>query len=146
MIMINKIILYNSNNDTKEYYFKKNTLIIGTNSSGKTNFFKLIDYMLGSSDEDLLSTESIEKINFAEMEIIKDGVSYYFKRSLNKKLDCFYKYDAKYTQCNLDAYKQEINQLLSNNKNYNEIYSTVFNEDISYRAFSFINEIETNNK
>lgn len=146
MIMINKIILYNSNNDTKEYYFKKNTLIIGTNSSGKTNFFKLIDYMLGSSDEDLLSTESIEKINFAEMEIIKDGVSYYFKRSLNKKLDCFYKYDAKYTQCNLDAYKQEINQLLSNNKNYNEIYSTVFNEDISYRAFSFINEIEANNK
>lgn len=146
MIMINKIILYNINDAIKEYYFKKNTLIIGTNSSGKTNFFKLIDYMLGSSDEDLLSTESIEKINFAEMEIIKDGTSYFFKRSLNKKLDCFYKYDTKYTQCNLDAYKQEINQLLSKNKNYNDIYSTVFNQDISYRVFSFLNKIEANNK
>lgn len=143
MITINKIILYNNKNKEKEYNFKKNTIIIGTNSSGKTNFFKLIDYMLGSSDEDLLSTNSIEEINFAEIEIVKNGTSYFFKRSLNKKSDCFYKYDAQYIPCNLDAYKQEINQLLSKNKNYNETYSTVFNEDISYRIFSFLNKIDS---
>ncbi len=143
MIMINKIILYNTNNATKEYYFKKNTIIIGTNSSGKTKFFKLIDYILGSSDEDILSTESIEKINFVEIEILKNGTSYFFKRSLNKKSDCFYKYDAKYIPCNLEVYKQEINTLLSKNKNYNETYRTVFNEDISYRIFSFLNKIDS---
>lgn len=142
MIAINKLILYN-NVDIKEYSFKKNTIIIGNNNSGKTKFFKLIDYMLGSSDEDILRTESIENINYVEIEILKNNISYFFKRSLNNKSECSFKYDKEYIKCNLDTYKHQINQLLSINTNYTDIYSTVFNEDISYRAFSFLNKIDS---
>lgn len=143
MITINKIILYNHNNETKEYCFSKNTIIIGENSSGKTKFFNIIDYMLGSSDNDLFSSESVENINFIEIEILKNNISYYFKRSLNDISECFFKYDKKYIECDLNSYKQQINQLLSINNNYTNIYNTVFNHYISYRTFSFLNKIDS---
>ena len=143
MITINKIILYNNENKTKEYSFKKNTIIIGNNDSGKTNFFNLFDFILGSSDNKLFGSNSIKNINYVEIEILKNNISYLFKRSLNKQSECSFKYDKEYIQCNLDTYKQQINQLLSIDNNYIDIYSTVFNENISYRAFSFLNKIDS---
>lgn len=141
MIAINKIILYN-NNKTKEYSFKKNTIIIGNNDSGKTIFFNIIDYVLGSSNEYVLTSKSIENINFVEIEILKDDSSYFFRRSLNNKSVCSFKLDKKYIECDLNIYKQQINNLLSTNNNYTNIYNTVFKENFSYRIFSFLNKID----
>lgn len=84
MFRINKLTMYSF--DEKKYIYQFSSGINyfkGKNSSGKTEFYKFLDFMLGSSEDIRKKPWYRETLKKASMEIQVDNIIYILTRSYN---------------------------------------------------------------
>ena len=141
MFRIRKITLYKGT-EYKDYWFTDNAYVFGPNSVGKTALTKVIDYVLGSSDP--LSHDGLDNIEHVGAYIVNDKTELWIKRSVTGEY--FYKRTefSNYTLVSAPIYKDTICEMITGTINTKalKVYQNVFEENPTYRAFSFINFID----
>lgn len=126
------------------YEFGDSVYIFGKNNVGKTIMLQAIDYVLGKSDFVLEDRDGLENIISLEAKLVNDGRTLFISRS--RYNDFGYKYsedDVAYLTVDANMYKQEITAfILNENSNYFETLKNYLDEDLSFRAFTFINFLD----
>lgn len=126
------------------YEFGDSVYIFGQNNVGKTIMLQAIDYVLGKSDFVLEDRDGLENIISLEAKLVHDDRTLFICRS--KYNDFGYKYsedDAAYLTVDDKMYKQEITSfILGKDSKYFEKFRNYLEEDLSFRAFSFINFLD----
>ncbi|EKD1065849.1 hypothetical protein OQZ67_001886, partial [Listeria monocytogenes] len=113
----------------------------GKNDSGKTEFYKFIDFMFGSS-YDISNIPWYENLEKAVMVFQKDGIKYKIVRTKNSNINYFdYIDEPNYDNNEIDfeEYKAKLMAVFSpNEKNLRELRAFI-DEDITYRTFTLFN-------
>lgn len=126
------------------FQFGDSVYIFGPNNVGKTIMLQAIDFVLGKSNFIIKDKDGLENIRSFEAKLTNDDRTLFIFRSIND--DFGYKYsdnDTDYLTVNFEMYKQEITAfLISNNTKGLEEFKEYFEEDLSFRAFSFINFLD----
>ncbi|EHD5882679.1 hypothetical protein JQZ94_002874, partial [Listeria monocytogenes] len=108
---------------------------------GKTEFYKFIDFMFGSS-YDISNIPWYENLEKAVMVFQKDGIKYKIVRTKNSNINYFdYKDEPNYDNNEIDfeEYKAKLMAVFSpNEKNLRELRAFI-DEDITYRTFTLFN-------
>lgn len=119
-------------------YFK------GANSTGKTEFYNFIDYMLGSSerfDEKMWFKNTLKE---AVIEIVNNEKVYNFKRTYDPDINYFRIDDGEWSnQVNLIEYKARMNSIFTPDEDSLKNLRNFTDEDLTYRTFtifSFLGE------
>ncbi|EAD6761033.1 hypothetical protein ZZ00_01935, partial [Listeria monocytogenes] len=111
------------------------------NDSGKTEFYKFIDFMFGSS-YDISNIPWYENLEKAVMVFQKDGIKYKIVRTKNSNINYFdYIDEPNYDNNEIDfeEYKAKLMAVFSpNEKNLRELRAFI-DEDITYRTFTLFN-------
>ncbi|EAC5542342.1 hypothetical protein APE07_13385, partial [Listeria monocytogenes] len=109
--------------------------------SGKTEFYKFIDFMFGSS-YDISNIPWYENLEKAVMVFQKDGIKYKIVRTKNSNINYFdYIDEPNYDNNEIDfeEYKAKLMAVFSpNEKNLRELRAFI-DEDITYRTFTLFN-------
>ena len=138
-----EMIRFNNNEDFQEYYFTMHSFVYGKNTRGKTALTIAIDYVLGSSDE--LTYQGLDNIDSLEALLKNDNTSLWLKRTVKDKGYFFRRTEAsEYSEVSEAIYKDNISIMLTDQRNslYLNVYKKIFNENPSFRSFSFLNFIE----
>lgn len=126
------------------FTFGDSVYIFGPNSVGKTIMLQAIDYALGKSDFVLENKDGLENIYSVEVKLVNDNRTLLLCRSKNNEFG--YKYsenDVEYLTVNAEMYKQEITSFLLGKKSkYFDEFKNYIGEDLSFRAFTFINFLD----
>ncbi len=89
MFKITELIFYNHLEEPYSYEFVSGVNYFkGENNSGKTVFYNLIDYMLGSSKE-IKNEEWYKNVKKITMKVFNNGISYILTRTKNKDENYF---------------------------------------------------------
>ncbi|EMG9837660.1 hypothetical protein V5454_000461 [Listeria monocytogenes] len=142
MFKILNLNLINVNKEEYTYSFKAGiNFFKGKNDSGKTEFYKFIDFMFGSS-YDISNIPWYENLEKAVMVFQKDGIKYKIVRTKNSNINYFdYKDEPNYDNNEIDfeEYKAKLMAVFSpNEKNLRELRAFI-DEDITYRTFTLFN-------
>ncbi|HDU6768363.1 TPA: hypothetical protein RF164_000543, partial [Listeria monocytogenes] len=132
----------NVNKEEYTYSFKAGiNFFKGKNDSGKTEFYKFIDFMFGSS-YDISNIPWYENLEKAVMVFQKDGIKYKIVRTKNSNINYFdYIDEPNYDNNEIDfeEYKAKLMAVFSpNEKNLRELRAFI-DEDITYRTFTLFN-------
>ncbi|EAD4232946.1 hypothetical protein UL97_14790, partial [Listeria monocytogenes] len=130
------------NKEEYTYSFKAGiNFFKGKNDSGKTEFYKFIDFMFGSS-YDISNIPWYENLEKAVMVFQKDGIKYKIVRTKNSNINYFdYIDEPNYDNNEIDfeEYKAKLMAVFSpNEKNLRELRAFI-DEDITYRTFTLFN-------
>ena len=135
-----------SNKKNKEFHYKFNSGInyfIGKNNSGKTEFYTLLDYMLGASDNlKKMSEKECYKdvVDFFSMKIEYGGETITLKRSLSSDDNYIETDNEDYGErLSLDMYQKRLNSFFTKNESSLRDLREFTGEDTSYRAFTMFN-------
>lgn len=143
--MFNIRFLYlHSADKTKEIELYNTTYVHGQNSSGKTAMWYVIDYLLGSSKNNIYEYDGLQNIDAFSAVLTNTDTKeiLYIKRNIKKDFLIKRDENSEFTLVSEDVYRDEIARLFGNiDYKYFEIYESVFHERLSYRAFSFLNLI-----
>jgi hypothetical protein len=135
-------LLFNHKDDSQKYQFSSHAFIYGMNTVGKTALTKAIDYVLGSSEN--LTYQGLDNIDSIEAYLTNDLTTIWIKRTVSGEF--FYRRteDSAYSEISADTYKDNICLMLTPNPNnhFTQVYSKVFDENPTFRAFNFLNYIE----
>jgi hypothetical protein len=119
-------------------YFK------GENGSGKTEFYKFIDYMFGASFEINNNPWYRGTLKKATMEFTYDKLTYQISRTLNKEENYFSYIDEEADESiRYEEYKDKLGSVFSKNKLELKIIRDFTEIDLTYRTFtlfSFLGE------
>lgn len=142
MFKILNLNLINVNKEEYTYSFKAGiNFFKGKNDSGKTEFYKFIDFMFGSS-YDISNIPWYENLEKAVMVSQKDGIKYKIVRTKNSNINYFdYIDEPNYDNNEIDfeEYKAKLMAVFSpNEKNLRELRAFI-DEDITYRTFTLFN-------
>ncbi|EAF1495921.1 hypothetical protein FZ028_00730 [Listeria monocytogenes] len=142
MFKILNLNLINVNKEEYTYSFKAGiNFFKGKNDSGKTEFYKFIDFMFGSS-YDISNIPWYENLEKAVMFFQKDGIKYKIVRTKNSNINYFdYIDEPNYDNNEIDfeEYKAKLMAVFSpNEKNLRELRAFI-DEDITYRTFTLFN-------
>ncbi|MCD7543224.1 hypothetical protein KYE00_04365 [Listeria monocytogenes] len=142
MFKILNLNLINVNKEEYTYSFKAGiNFFKGKNDSGKTEFYKFIDFMFGSS-YDISNIPWYENLEKAVMVFQKDGIKYKIVRTKNSNINYFdYIDEPNYDNNEIDfeEYKAKLMAVFSpNEKNLRELRAFI-DEDITYRTFTLFN-------
>ena len=82
VILYEKVTLYSFNNEEYTYEFSMGiNYFKGKNSSGKTEFYKFMDFMFGSSEDIRKKPWYKNTLKMASMEMQVDNITYVLTRS-----------------------------------------------------------------
>lgn len=141
MFRIRSISLYRGSKK-RDYSFSDNAYVYGPNSVGKTALTKVIDFVLGSSDT--LSHDGLDNIEGVIARIENNNTTLWIKRNVHGEY--FYKRTeaSGYSQVSVDIYKATICGAITENADTKaiKVYQKVFDENPTYRSFSFINFVD----
>ena len=84
MFKICKLRLWNQD-AVKEYNLGTITYIYGSNSVGKTLFAECIDFILGTTEDDILKKDGMENITAIEAFIANNNLNLWVKRDSNAR-------------------------------------------------------------
>ena len=131
---------------TYTYNFKEGiNYLKGKNSSGKTEFYKFIDYMFGASFE--IGNEPWYKGTLKKgiMEFTYNELTYRISRTMNKKINYFsYSDEEDNEPINLEEYKDKLDAVFAVDKDTLRRLHDFSEEKLTYRTFtvfSFLGEI-----
>ncbi len=141
MFKINNLILYDLNDNKYTYDFSCGVNYIrGSNSTGKTEFYKFIDYMLGSSDDVFQKPWFKGTLQYATMEIYRDGISYVLHRTEDINKNYIYYYGEKPKEVLiLDIYKERLESIFANDSEFLKKIRAFTQEELTYRSFMMFN-------
>ena len=146
MFNISKLEMYDYNDKSFTYSFKRGiNYFIGKNNSGKTEFYKFIDYMFGSSEKINNRSWYRGTLKKATMYFTYNDIVYRLTRVLDND-DCFFSYNDEQDgdPINLLEYKDRLNAVFSVNKSSIEELHKFTGERLTYRTFtlfSFLGEL-----
>ncbi len=146
MFNISKLEMYDYNDKSFTYSFKRGiNYFIGKNNSGKTEFYKFIDYMFGSSEKINNRAWYRGTLKKAIMYFTYNDIEYRLTRVLDND-DCFFSYNDEQDgdPINLLEYKDRLNAVFSVNKSSIEELHKFTGERLTYRTFtlfSFLGEL-----
>lgn len=141
MFRIRSISLCHGRNK-KDFVFTDHAFIFGRNSVGKTAFTKVIDYILGSSED--LAHDGLDGIDEVRAYLENEKTKLWIKRNLQGEY--FYKrtYRSGYSQVSADTYKDNICNVITQDVDIKaiKVYKKAFEENPTFRSFTFINFVD----
>ncbi len=142
MFKLEKLVLIDFKGKSFCYFFREGiNFFKGTNASGKTEFYKFIDYMLGANDEKISEKKWFEKtLKWALMQFEYRGIKYLVGRELVGKV-AYFKYlnEKKLERCTLEELCDRLNAIFASDKNDLQHLREFVEEDFSFRAFTLFN-------
>ncbi|MBF2508684.1 coiled-coil domain-containing protein [Listeria welshimeri] len=142
MFKILNLNLINVNKEEYTYSFKAGiNFFKGKNDSGKTEFYKFIDFMFGSS-YNISNVPWYENLEKAVMVFQKDGIKYKIVRTKNSNINYFdYIDEPDYDNNEIDfeEYKAKLMAVFSPNEKKLRELRAFIDEDITYRTFTLFN-------
>jgi hypothetical protein len=141
MFRIKEVTLYRGV-ENKTYCLTDNTYIYGNNSVGKTAFTKALDFVLGSSDS--LSHDGLNNIDAVGAYITNNKTELWIMRSTKNEFSYKRTENSEYSVISHETYKDRICNMITDNVNSKEVqvYKKVFEENPSFRSFTFINFVD----
>lgn len=141
MFRINKLIMYSVNGE--EYTYQFNTglnYFKGKNSSGKTEFYKFIDFMFGSSDDIRRKPWYCDSLKKATIEVSVDDITYILTRSDNPTQNYLYYADEEEGEAiDQREYKDKLNAIFAKDINLLKNIRKFTEEELTYRTFTMFN-------
>lgn len=129
--------------ESTTYSFTASNYVFGANNVGKTVMIQAIDFVLGKSNFKLYTKDGLEGIASIEAKLENENNTLYLLRSDN---EYGYKYsvaDTGYLTVDYELYKKEITAFLIGSVNeYFEEFKDYVEEDLTFRAFSFLNFVD----
>lgn len=113
----------------------------GGNSTGKTEFYKFIDFMFGSSDDISKKEWYKDSLKNAVMIFEYQSIKYRCIRTLNKEMNYFDYESENFSEENkitLTAYKEKLNKLFSTDEILKNLKQFT-NEHLTFRTFTMFN-------
>ena len=141
MFKISKLVMYDYNDNSYTYSFDNGiNYFVGKNSSGKTEFYKFIDYMFGASFSIKNSIWYKGSLNKASMYFSYNSISYRLTRIIADDR-CFFSYDDESDgeAINLSEYKDRLQSVFSVNPQALEQLHKFTDERLTYRSFTLFN-------
>lgn len=138
-----KSIRFNNANDYQAYTFSDHAFVLGPNTVGKTALTKAIDFVLGSSSE-RLTYQGLDNIDSIEAHLTNGLTNLWIKRTATNEYYYHRTENSAYTEIGVETYKDNIRFMFLENPNsrFMDVYNKVFNENPTFRSFSFINYID----
>ena len=138
-------ITFNHKDDNQTYNFSSHSFVYGMNTVGKTAMTKVIDFVLGSSEN--LHYQGLDNIDSVEAYLTNDTTDLWVKRTIADKF--YYKRteNSEYSEVSFETYKNNICLIITQetDSRFVTIYRKVFEETPTYRSFSFLNYIDEKN-
>lgn len=141
MFKIDKLVLIDFENHSFTYTFSEGiNYFVGSNNTGKTEFYKFIDFMFGSG----MNIKNYDwyrgYLQKATMKLTVNGICYWLTRTEHPEENYFkVDGDVETESIGLAEYKEKINEIFS----YDEVslrrLREFVEENISYRAFTMFN-------
>lgn len=146
MFKIEKLIMMGVNEKTYTYNFKEGiNYLKGKNSSGKTEFYKFIDYMFGASFEIGNNPWYKGTLKKGMIEFTYNELTYRISRTMNPDINYFsYANEDNDESINLERYKDKLEAVFTIDKNTLRRLHDFSDEKLTYRTFtvfSFLGEI-----
>lgn len=141
MFKIERLDLYNTDDKVNSYVFESGiNYFIGKNNSGKTEFYKFIDYMFGSSIVIKNSSWYKGTLKKATMYFTYNGISYRVSRVLTTD-KCYFSYsdEIEGEPINLSEYKDRLQAVFTVDKVALESLHKFTDERLTYRSFTLFN-------
>lgn len=141
MFKIDKLIMRSTLDEEYTYEFDYGiNYFKGKNSSGKTEFYKFIDYMLGSSEKINKQYWYKDTLKEATMEIWYDEIRYVFTRTMNSEINYFnYKDEERGESIGSVEYKDKLNSIFAKEDSTLKDIREFTDENLTYRAFTMFN-------
>lgn len=141
MFKIDKLIMKSNQGEEYTYKFEYGiNYYKGKNSSGKTEFYKFIDYMLGSSEKIGEQYWYKDSLKEAMMEITYNNINFVLIRSLDGQKNYFYyKDEAQGEAIGESEYKDKLNALFNRDESVLKDMREFTEENLTYRAFTMFN-------
>lgn len=141
MFKIKELTLQHKN-DFQKYTFDEINYYYGANAVGKTLLIKTIDFMLGKSENILLSNIGLQEIDCCTLKVAGTNI---LELKRDKK-DCYYRYENDiFKKITLGEYIKLISKEIEIKfQYYQSSYNHITGEEISHRVFSWLNMIEEN--
>lgn len=141
MFKIEKLIMISNKNEKYVYKFEYGiNYFKGKNSSGKTEFYRFIDYMLGASEK--INKQDLYKYTLKEatIEINYDGIIYVLTRTLNPEINYFnYKDEERTESIGSIEYKDKLNSIFTKEESILKDIREFVEENLTYRSFTMFN-------
>lgn len=141
MFKIDRLVMKDTLN--KEYTYKFDygiNYFKGKNSSGKTEFYKFIDFMLGSSEKINKQYWYKDTLKEATMELSYNNISYVLTRTMNSEVNYFhYKDEDRGDHIGSIEYKDKLNSIFSKEDSMLKDLREFTDENLTYRAFTMFN-------
>lgn len=141
MFKIDSLNLYNNHNEVFSYQFEPGiNYFIGKNNSGKTEFYKFIDYMFGSSVVIKNSIWFKGTLDRASMFFTYNGIAYRVSRVLSTD-KCYFSYADELDKepIEINEYRDRLHAVFSVNKiAENNLYKFT-DEHLTFRTFTLFN-------
>lgn len=141
MFKIDKLVMISNQGEEYSYRFEYGiNYYKGKNSSGKTEFYKFIDYMLGSSEKIGEQYWYKESLKEAVMEITYNNINFILIRSLDgQKNYCYYKDETSGESIGESEYKDKLQALFTRDESALKDMREFAEENLTYRAFTMFN-------
>ena len=141
MFKIERLDLYNTQGNVASYEFERGiNYFIGKNNSGKTEFYKFMDYMFGSSIVIKNSIWYKGTLSKATMHFTYNSISYRISRVLaTDKCYFSYKDEEDGAPIDLSEYRDRLQVVFTVDKNALESLHKFTDERLTYRSFTLFN-------
>ncbi|WP_199851141.1 hypothetical protein [Clostridium botulinum] len=141
MFKIDKLIMRSKQGEEYIYEFDYGiNYFKGKNNSGKTEFYKFIDYMLGSSEKISKQYWYKDTLKEATIELCYNNISYVLTRSLNAEINYFhYKDEEKGEPIGSIEYKDKLNSIFGKDNSILKNIREFTEENLTYRTFTMFN-------
>ena len=141
MFKIDNLVLEDFENHTYTYSFSNGiNYFVGSNNTGKTEFYKFIDFMFGSSMEIKNYDWYRGCLQKATMKFTVNSKSYWITRTEHPEENYFkVDGDAETENISLAEYKEKLNEIFSHDEVSLRRLREFVEENISYRVFTMFN-------
>ena len=141
MFKIESLALYSVDNQKYEYSFSNGiNFFVGKNSSGKTQFYRFIDFMFGASEKISHLPWYKDTLEYAELKFFYNGIGYELSRNIYGDVNTFKYIDEKEKQyIDINEYKDRLNVIFAKRKMVLEDIKDFTDEQLTYRTFTLFN-------
>ncbi len=141
MFRINKLTLYSFNNEEYTYEFSMGiNYFKGKNSSGKTEFYKFMDFMFGSSEDIRKKPWYKNTLKMASMEMQVDNIIYVLTRSCDPGQNYLSYADEEVREViDRREYREKINAMFAKNMELLKNIRKFTEEELTFRTFTMFN-------
>ena len=141
MFRINKLTLYSFNDEEYTYEFSMGiNYFKGKNSSGKTEFYKFMDFMFGSSEDIRKKPWYENTLKMASMEMQVDNITYILIRSYDPEQNYLSYADEEIGEViDRREYREKINAIFAKNMELLKNIRKFTEEELTFRTFTMFN-------